>query len=132
MDTTAQKPQVLIIDDDLSLHLFLRILFEQNGFDVSLCYKGTEGVQLALLNPPDIIILDIMMEGLNGFEVCKILRAESSMQHTAIIFISGKSFESDIDKAMELGADSYIVKPYLPEELLKTALYYMHKRKNQS
>ena len=130
MDTTASKPRVLIIDDDPSLRYFLQMLFEHDGFEVLLADKGSEGVKLALMNPPGIIILDIMMEGLNGFEVCKILRADSSMRRTAIIMISGKSYKPDIDKAMELGADSYVIKPYSPEELLKTAVKYMRERQS--
>jgi len=132
MDTTESKPRVLIIDDDASLRLFIKILFVNNGFDVSLAENGTEGIQLASMNPPNIIILDIMMEGLNGFEVCKLLRANSSMQRTAIIIISGKSFKPDIDKAMELGADAFIVKPYSPDELLKTAIQRMQERASRA
>jgi two-component system alkaline phosphatase synthesis response regulator PhoP len=132
MDTTESKPRVLIIDDDASLRLFIKILFVNNGFDVSLAENGHEGIRLASMNPPNIIILDIMMEGLNGFEVCKLLRANSSMQRTAIIIISGKSFKPDIDKAMELGADAFIVKPYSPDELLKTAIQRMQERASRS
>ena len=84
------------------------------------------------MNPPNIIILDIMMEGLHGFEVCKMLRANSSMRRTAIIIISGKSYKPDIDKAMELGADSYVVKPFSPKELLKIAIQHMNERASQS
>ena len=131
MDANAPKPRVLIIDDDPSLRRLVQVVFERDGFDVSLASEGSEGVRLALMNPPNIIILDIMMEGLHGFEVCKMLRANSSMRRTAIIFISGKSYKPDIDKAMELGADSYIVKPFSPKELLKVAIQHMHERVNQ-
>jgi DNA-binding response OmpR family regulator len=98
---------------------------------VSLASDGSEGVHLALMDPPNVIILDIMMEGLHGFEVCKMLRANSSMQRTAIIIISGKSYKPDIDKAMELGADSYVVKPFSPKELLQIAIEHMNKRASQ-
>ena len=131
MDTTAPKPKVLIIDDDPSLRRLVQVLFERDGFDVALASEGSEGIHLALMNPPNIIILDIMMEGLHGFEVCKMLRANSSMRCTAIIIISGKSYKPDIDKAMELGADSYVVKPFSPKELLKVAIQYMNERVNQ-
>jgi len=132
MDATAPKQKVLIIDDDPSLRRLVQVLFERDGFDVSLASEGSEGVHLALMNPPNIIILDIMMEGLHGFEVCKMLRANSSMRRTAIIIISGKSYKSDIDKAMELGADAYVVKPFSPKELLKIAIQHMNERVNQS
>ena len=128
MDVNTQKPRVLIIDDDPTLRRLEQVVFERDGFEVSLASDGSEGVRLALMNPPNIIILDIMMEGLHGFEVCKMLRANSSIQHTAIIITSGKSFKPDIDKAMELGADSYVVKPFSPKELLKIAIQYMHER----
>jgi len=128
MDVNTQKPRVLIIDDDPTLRRLEQVVFERDGFEVSLASDGSEGVRLALMNPPNIIILDIMMEGLHGFEVCKMLRANSSIRHTAIIITSGKSFKPDIDKAMELGADSYVVKPFSPKELLKIAIQYMHER----
>lgn len=131
MDAVTSKPKVLIIDDDPSLRRLVQVLFERNGFDVSLASEGSEGVQLALMNPPNIIILDIMMEGLHGFEVCKMLRANSSLRRTAIIIISGKSYKSDIDKSMELGADAYIVKPFSSKELLKIATQYMNERVNR-
>ena len=131
MDVNTLKPRVLIIDDDPTLRRLEQVVFERDGFEVSLASDGSEGLRLALMNPPNIIILDIMMEGLHGFEVCKMLRANSSIQHTAIIITSGKSFKPDIDKAMELGADSYVVKPFSPKELLKIAIQYMNERASQ-
>jgi DNA-binding response OmpR family regulator len=131
MDATAPKPRVLIIDDDPSLRRLVQVVFERNGFDVTLAQEGSEGVRLALMNPPHIVILDIMMEGLHGYEVCKMLRANSNLRHTAIIIVSGKSYKPDIDRAMELGADSYMVKPFSPKELLQVAIQYMHVRASQ-
>jgi two-component system response regulator MtrA len=131
MNETASKPRALIIDDDPSLQRLVQVVFERDGFDVTIASEGSQGVHLALMNPPHVIVLDIMMEGLHGFEVCKMLRANSSMRHTAIIIISGKSYKADIDKAMELGADSYVVKPFSPKELLKVAIQKMQERANQ-
>jgi DNA-binding response OmpR family regulator len=131
MDAMTPKRKVLIIDDDPSLRRLVQVVFERDGFDVSLASEGSEGVQLALMNPPHIIILDIMMEGLHGFEVCKMLRANSSMRRTAIIIISGKAYKSDIDKAIELGADSYVIKPFSPKELLQIAVQHMNERVNR-
>jgi len=128
MDEAEPKRKVLIIDDDPSLRRLVQVVFEREGFNVSLAGEGSEGVRLALMNPPQIIILDIMMEGLHGFEVCKMLRANSSLRRTAIIIMSGKSYKPDIDKAIELGADSYVVKPFSPKELLKTAIEHMNER----
>ena len=128
MDTTAPKRKVLVIEDNPIIRRLVQLVFEHEGFDVSLASEGSEGVRLALMNPPNIVILDIMMEGLHGFEVCKMLRANSSMRRTAIIIASGKSYKPDIDKAMELGADSYVVKPFSPKELFKIAVEHMNER----
>ena len=132
MDAIAPKPKVLIVDNDPTLRRLLQIVFEREGFEVTLASEGSEGLHLALMNPPYIIILDIIIEGLHGFEVCKMLRANSSMRHTAIIVISGKAYKQDVDRAMELGADSYLVKPFSPKELFKIAVEHMNERANQS
>ena len=131
MDTAGIKRTVLIIDDDPSLRRLVQVLFEREGFAVSIAEDGSEGVRLAMMTPPNIIILDIMMEGLHGFEVCKMLRANSSLRRTAIIIISGKSYKSDIDKAMELGADTYVIKPFSPKELLDAAIKQLNERANR-
>ena len=132
MDAIATKLKVLIIDNDPTLRRLLQIVFEREGFEVALASEGSEGVHLALMNPPHIIILDIIMEGLHGFEVCKMLRANSSMRRTAIIVISGKAYKQDIDRAMELGVDLYVVKPLSPKEFLKIAIEQMNERASQS
>ena len=128
MDTTAKKPKVLIIDDSPTIRRIVQSVFEREGFDVSFASDGSEGVRLALMNLPNIVLLDIMMEGLHGFEVCKMLRANSSLNRSAIIMMSGRSYKPDIDMAMALGADSYVVKPFSGEEILKIAVEHMNER----
>ena len=128
MDTTAKKPKVLIIDDSPTIRRIVQSVFEHEGFEVSFASDGSEGVRLALMNLPNIVLLDIMMEGLHGFEVCKMLRANSSLNRTAIIIMSGRSYKPDIDMAMALGADSYVVKPFSGEEILKIAVEHMNER----
>jgi DNA-binding response OmpR family regulator len=132
MDATTPKLKVLIIDNDPTLRRLLQIVFEREGFDVALASEGSEGVHMALMNPPHIVILDIIMEGLHGFEVCRMLRANSSMRRTAIIIISGKAYKQDIDRAIELGADTYVVKPFSPKELFKIAIEQMNERASRS
>jgi DNA-binding response OmpR family regulator len=131
MDAPAPKPKVLIIDDDGMHRNLAQTVFERNGFETMTAQEGGEGVRLALQNPPNIIILDLMMEGLHGFEVCKMLRSNSILRHTAIIITSGKSYKADVDKAIQMGADAYVVKPFLPKEILDIATLYMNLRANQ-
>jgi two-component system response regulator MtrA len=128
MDTTAQKPRVLIIDDSPTIRRIVQSVFVREGFEVSFASDGSEGVRLALMNLPNIVLLDIMMEGLHGFEVCKMLRANSSLNRSAIIMMSGRSYKPDIDMAMALGADSYVVKPFSGEEILTIAVEHMNER----
>ena len=128
MDTTAPKPKVLIIDDSPTIRRIIQSVFERAGFEVSFASEGSDGVRIALTSIPNVVLLDIMMEGLHGFEVCKMLRANSSMNRTAIIIMSGRSYKPDIDMAMALGADSYVVKPFSGEEILKIAVEHMNER----
>lgn len=128
MNSENQKPQAIIIDDDPVVRHLSQVILERNGFSVAVAGEGREGIRLALLNPPNVIILDIIMEGLHGFEVCKMLRAQASLRHTAIVFTSAKSYQPDVDKAMELGADAYIVKPFAPKNLLEVVNTSMNKR----
>jgi DNA-binding response OmpR family regulator len=128
MDAKGKKLKALIIDDDPSHRRLAQVLFERGGFEVFLAQEGSDGVHQAMLKIPDVIILDIMMEGLHGFEVCKMLRANSNLRRTAIIVTSGKSYKADIEKAMELGADVYLVKPYSPKELIDLSVQFINKR----
>lgn len=128
MNSENQKPQAIIIDDDPDVRRLSQVILERNGFSVVVAGEGGEGIRLALLNPPNVIILDIIMEGFHGFEVCKMLRSHASLRHTAIVFTSAKSYQPDIDKAMELGADAYVVKPFTPKNLLEEINTSMNKR----
>jgi len=128
MDNQTEKQKVLIIDDDASHRRLAQTIFERDGFDVSIATEGSEGIRQAMMKPPNIIILDIMMEGLHGFEVCKMLRTNTNLRHTAIIVVSGKTYKTDIDKALELGADAYLIKPFAPKELLEIAKEKLNKR----
>ncbi len=129
MQSTNHKLKALIIDDDPSLRRLAQVSLERNGFLTSTASEGSEGVRQALSAPPDVIILDLMMDGLNGFEVCKMLRANSSLKNTPIVITSGKSYLSDKDKSISLGADAYIVKPYSPKELVDEVILQIKKRK---
>jgi len=122
------RPKVLIIDDSPTQRRFAQMIFERNGFEVSSTGEGSEGIRLALINQPNVVILDLLMEGMHGFEVCKMLRSNTNLNKTAIIVTSAKSYKTDVDKALQLGADAYVVKPYEAKELLDIATLYMNLR----
>lgn len=111
-----KKHTLLIIEDYEAIRIYLNILFA-SAYNVLLAENGEEGVQLARSEMPDLIITDIMMPKMDGFECCRILKEDLSTCHIPIILLTALSQEEDIKKGIELGADEYIYKPFNPEIL---------------
>jgi two-component system, OmpR family, KDP operon response regulator KdpE len=107
--------RVLVIDDEPQIRRALRAGLERNGYTVSLAASGEEGLDLAALQPADLVILDLAMPGMDGFEVCRQLREWS---RAPIIVLSVREGEADKIQALDLGADDYLTKPFSLGELL--------------
>lgn len=107
---------VLIVDDEKSIVDILKFNLESSGFGTICAYDGQEGLRLAREQNPDLILLDIMLPYIDGFEVCKTLRAEGS--NIPIIMITAREEETDKIFGLELGADDYITKPFSVRELM--------------
>lgn len=107
---------ILIVEDESSIRKFVRINLERNGFNVLEAGSGEEGIEIARQEKVDIVILDIMLPGIDGFEVCKVLR--EGFPNLGIIMLTAKS--QDVDKIMglEYGTDDYMTKPFNPTELI--------------
>ena len=108
--------KILIIEDEESIRGFLKINLKRNGYEVIEADNGELGVKLALKEKPAIIILDVMLPGIDGFKVCKIIRNED--EKVGIIMLTAKSQDLDKIMGLEYGADDYILKPFNPMELL--------------
>lgn len=107
---------VMVVDDDQDLAEMLGIVLTGAGIDVDLVSRGDEVVEVFRANPPDLVLLDVMLPGLNGIEVCKLIRAESMVP---IIMLSAKGDTYDVVLGLEAGADDYMVKPFKhPSELV--------------
>ncbi|QKE72514.1 response regulator transcription factor [Arthrobacter citreus] len=106
---------ILLIEDDVSIAELQRDYLEINDFRVDIQHNGDEGLQHALNGNYDLIILDIMLPGKNGFEICKELRA---VKNIPILFVSAKKEDIDKIRGLGLGADDYITKPFSPSELV--------------
>jgi DNA-binding response OmpR family regulator len=106
---------LLMIDDDEKLGELVKEYLESNGFQLRLAYDGSAGLEAWKSLPPDLIILDVMLPGLDGFEVCRTIRATSAVP---IIMLTAKGDETDRIVGLELGADDYLPKPFNPRELL--------------
>lgn len=108
--------KILIIEDEESIRGFLKINLKRNGYEVIEADNGELGVKLALKEKPAIIILDVMLPGIDGFKVCKIIRNED--EKVGIIMLTAKSQDLDKIMGLEYGSDDYIIKPFNPMELL--------------
>jgi len=109
------KTCILIVDDDLSIVKFLRSNLETKGYKVQVAMDGAEALQTSEMELPDLVILDIMMPKMDGFEVCRRLREWSQVP---IIMLSARGNESDKVKCLDLGADDYVTKPFGRDELV--------------
>jgi two-component system response regulator MtrA len=108
-------PLVMVVDDDQDLAEMLSIVLTAAGMEVDLVSRGDEVMDLFNTNPPDLILLDVMLPGIDGVQVCKIIR-ETSM--VPIVMLTAKGDTQDVVLGLEAGADDYMVKPFKPQELV--------------
>ncbi len=106
---------ILIIDDEENTVQLIAILLERRGYHIVKAYSAEEGLRLAYQNQPDLVLLDIMMPDMDGWDVCKRLR---EMSDVPIIFLTARDETADIVRGLEMGADDYVVKPHDNEELV--------------
>ena len=123
-------PTVLIIEDDAALSRGLKDNFEAQNYRVQLVRDGREGLTAALANPPDLVLLDIMLPKVNGYEICRAIRAKKF--EMPIIMLTAKGQEEDIVRGLELGADDYVTKPFSIRELLARAKAFLRRRSGDS
>lgn len=111
-------PRLLLVEDDRVLADLLEYRFKAEGYAVKATANGDEALLLAVEGVPDLVILDWMIEGTSGIEVCRRLRTNKATAHVAIIMLSAREAEADRILGLEAGADDYITKPFSPRELM--------------
>ena len=109
------KPRVLVVDDDPALAEMLTIVLRGEGFDTAVVSDGARALPVVRELRPDLVLLDLMLPGMNGIDVCKAIRAESGLP---IVMLTAKSDTIDVVLGLESGADDYMVKPFKPKELV--------------
>ena len=125
---TANSPtaSILLVEDEVKLARFIQLELDSEGYQISVAHDGLTGLTLARESPPDLVILDWMMPGMTGIEVCRRLRATGSK--VPVILLTAKDEVSDRVAGLDAGADDYVVKPFSIEELL--ARVRAHLRRN--
>lgn len=107
--------RILVIDDDTALAEMIGLVLEADGFEVQLCDDGARALSVFHDGRPDLVLLDLMLPGLDGIQVCRLIRAESDVP---IIMLTARSDTPDVVEGLEAGADDYVAKPFKPQELV--------------
>ncbi|MEA2452906.1 MAG: hypothetical protein QOG04_1616 [Actinomycetota bacterium] len=115
----AEEKRILIADDDPVILRLIQVNLELEGYQVLLANNGQEAVDLATAENPDLVILDIMMPRLDGYQACEQLKASDVTKEIPVIFLSAKAQQGDIEKGQSYGVAAYLTKPFDPTELLE-------------
>lgn len=115
MDTDFRGRRILAVDDEARMVRFIRLNLEHDGFQVVEAYNGSQALEQIRTNLPDLVLLDVMMPDIDGFEVLRMIRETNNIP---VIMLTAKGDEDDRIKGLELGADDYITKPFSPRELV--------------
>jgi len=110
--------KILVVDDEINIVVSLEFLINQAGYDLCTANNGEQALVEVDRFEPDLILLDVMMPRVSGFEVCRRIRANPDWQHIKVIMLTAKGREVEMTKGLDLGADAYIIKPFSTKELM--------------
>lgn len=116
----SRRPRVLIVDDEPNIVLSLQFLLSREGYDIDVARDGESALAIAALTPPDLVVLDLMLPGLDGYEVCRRLRAADATAAVKIVVVTARAREAERVRGLEEGADAYVTKPFSTRELIAT------------
>jgi CheY-like chemotaxis protein len=121
MSASAEAPFVLVADDDKDIRALLRMVLEEDGYEVADAGDGEQALRLALERPPDLCVLDVMMPKLDGITVTSELRATERTREVPIILLSARTHWESVQRGKAAGADEYLTKPFVPDDLQRSA-----------
>ena len=119
---------ILVIEDDEDILELIEYNLKKEGYSTTGVTTGEEGLAAARVRPPHLILLDLMLPGLDGLEVCRELKADTETRHIPIVIVSAKGEESDVVAGLELGADDYVTKPFSPRVLVARVRAVLRRR----
>jgi DNA-binding response OmpR family regulator len=117
--------RILVVDDEPTLVRLMEFILAKQGHAMLVATNGEEGLSKARAEKPDLILLDIMMPRIDGYEVARRIRADAEISETPIIMLSAKAQEDDVKKGLEVGVNEYITKPFSPEHLVNVVNDYL-------
>jgi len=109
----------MAVDDDPVIRGLLEVNLEMEGHDVVTAVDGQDALDKVRLDAPDLILLDVMMPNVNGWQVAEQLKADPAFRHIPVVFLSARAMEADVRKGTDLGVDSYVTKPFDPIDLME-------------
>ena len=125
------KEKILIVDDEEDILELVKYNLEKEGFQVICAKTGEDALQKSKKDPPDLILLDLMLPGIDGLDVCRELKTEPTTKVVPIVMLTAKGEDADIVAGLELGADDYITKPFSPRVLLARIKVVLRRRKRE-
>ncbi len=112
--------RILIADDEANIVVSLEYMMRREGFEVSVARDGTQALEAIRREQPDLVLLDAMMPGMSGFDVCQAVRANDALRRTKILMVTAKGRDTDQARGLGVGADAYLTKPFSTKQLLNT------------
>jgi len=111
--------KILVAEDERDIRDLIAYVLKYAGFEVEVASNGAEAVEKAPQVKPDLILLDVRMPRMTGYEACRQLKKMPEVQHVPVVFLSAKGQDNEIDEGLEVGAKDYILKPFAPDELIQ-------------
>jgi len=120
VNTSGNSAKILVVDDEPNIVLILEFLLQREGYHVEKAYNGLQALELANTFQPDIIVLDVMMPGMDGFEVARKMRSNPVLESAKIVFLTAKGTQRDKESGYANGAEYYMIKPFDNDEFVNT------------
>jgi DNA-binding response OmpR family regulator len=116
------KKKILIVDDEPNIVMSLEYTFKKQGFEVFIARDGSEALEILQHHIPNVVLLDIMMPNVDGFQTLTYIKNTVSLENTKVVFLTAKNKASDIEKGLKLGADKYLTKPFSVKKIVSEIL----------
>ena len=111
--------KILIVEDERDIRDLIAFTLKFAGYDVLTAAHGEEAFQIAVKELPDMVLTDVRMPKMTGYELCKLIKAEPTLQHVPVVFLSAKGQEAEVQAAVAVGATEYLLKPFAPDQLTR-------------